>query len=108
MLNAQREERDDSPWVFGRGDRLAKALQVAHVATAEMADYLGVSPNTIGNYTSGRTEPKKQTLRVWAMRTGAPLEWLELGIVGPDGLEPPTSSVKTRGLATVHPIRKAS
>jgi len=28
--------------------------------------------------------------------------------VGPDGLEPPTSSVKTRGLATVHPIRKAS
>ena len=73
------------------GDRLSKALKHAGVGTAVMAEYLGISRNTVGNYTSGRTVPDKRTLRLWAMRTGVPLEWLETGEVpdgdpqGPDG-----------------------
>ena len=70
--------------IFGLPDRLHKALVVADVSAAEMSAYLGVSRNTIGNYTSGRTHPKKQTLRLWAMRTGVPLRWLETGALDPD------------------------
>lgn len=72
-------EPEPSPWAFTMGDRLAKALAVANVPHAEMAEYLGISGNTIGNYIAGRTRPKKQTLRLWALRTGAPLEWIETG-----------------------------
>src|SRR5690606_1050724 len=39
------EEPERSPWAFGLGDRLAKALHVAEVTNMEMADYLGVSAN---------------------------------------------------------------
>ncbi len=69
---------------FGLPDRLAKALDVANVSSIEMADYLGVSRTTISNYTSGRTPVKKQTLRLWAMRTGIPLVWIETGEFGDD------------------------
>jgi transcriptional regulator with XRE-family HTH domain len=69
---------------FGTPDRLNKALTVADVSSQEMADYLGVSRNTISNYINGRTIAKKQTLRLWAMRTGVPLVWLEQGILPTD------------------------
>lgn len=86
-----------SPWSFGLGDRLEKALRVAHVTNLQMADYLGVSPNTVGNYTAGRTRPSRLQIKEWAVRTGAPLRWLEGGEdpepVGPGGFEPPTSTV---------------
>lgn len=65
------------------GDRLAKALRFNKVGVGEMADYLGVSRNTIGNYTSGRTPVDKRTRMLWAMRTGVPVEWLEHG-TGPE------------------------
>lgn len=99
------EEPEQSPWTFGLGDRLAKALSVASVTSIEMADYLGVSSNTIGNYTSGRTVPKKQTLRLWAMRTGAPLEWIETGVI-PDDNAPDTgfSDLKHPGIGTITSI----
>jgi transcriptional regulator with XRE-family HTH domain len=71
---------------FGLPDRLGKALSVAGVPSNDMADYLGISRTTISNYINGRTEPKKQTLRLWAVRTGVPLEWLETGhLDGEDG-----------------------
>lgn len=60
--------------------RLALALEVSGTSVQEMAEELEVSPNTVGNYTSGRTAPKHATLRVWAMKTGAPLEWIKTGI----------------------------
>jgi len=64
---------------FGKPDRLNKALEASGVSSNEMADYLDVSRTTISNYINGRTEPKRSTLRDWAMRTGVPLEWLESG-----------------------------
>lgn len=56
-----------------KGDRMLKALRHAHVSHAEMADYLGVSANTVGNWIAGRTSPTRGEVRLWAMRTGVPL-----------------------------------
>ena len=68
--------------MFTRGDRMAKALEHSRVTVSEMADYLGVSRQTIGNWMHGRTQPSKGDLRLWAMRTGVPLEWIETGRTG--------------------------
>lgn len=64
---------------WSEGDRLAKALRHAHVSVGEMADFLGVSRNTISNYTSGRTAVDKRTRMLWAQRTGVDLRWIETG-----------------------------
>lgn len=98
--------REESPWTFNMADRLDKALTVAGVSHAEMAEALDVSRNTIGNYVSGRTKPSKLQLREWSMRTGAPLKWIETGEVGLAGFEPTRSTVKDGRLATITPIRK--
>ncbi len=45
----------------------------------DMADHLGIARNTIGNYLSGRTTPKRSILIAWALRTGVPLGYLERG-----------------------------
>lgn len=64
---------------FEMRHRLGLALEAADVSVHEMADELGVSRNTVGNYLAGRTRPHKAVLRVWALRTGVPYEWLAGG-----------------------------
>ena len=64
---------------FDLADRMRKALRVADLGVAEMADYLGVSRNTVSTWINGRITPSLQSRRLWAMRTGVPLEWLETG-----------------------------
>lgn len=63
-------------------DRLNKALKVAGMSVQEMADYLGVHRNTVSAWINDRTPPDTRTIRLWAMRTGVPFEWLR------DGTEP--------------------
>lgn len=70
------------------GDRMGKSLAHSGVSVADMADYLGVHRNTISAYTNSRQAPKRQTLLLWAMRTGVPVEWLETGELAPQS--PPT------------------
>lgn len=89
-MSAQTHEAGIPQWDLA--DRLAKALRTAGVGHGEMAEHLGVSRNTVGNYTAGRRTPNLATLRVWALRTGVPLEWLQTGQVtaasgqgGPEG-----------------------
>lgn len=60
-------------------DRLTKSLRVAKMSVQEMADYLDVHRNSVGAWMNGRTPPTTQTLRLWAMRTGVPFEWLKTG-----------------------------
>jgi transcriptional regulator with XRE-family HTH domain len=60
-------------------DRMRKALRVAGLSVQEIADYLGVSRNSVGAWINGRIEPSTQTLRLWAMRTGVDYEWLRDG-----------------------------
>ncbi|HEY5116221.1 MAG TPA: helix-turn-helix transcriptional regulator [Nakamurella sp.] len=62
-------------------DRLRKSLRAAGVPVAEMAEYLGVTRNTVGNWINGRVQPSVQTMRLWAMRTSVPYEWLRSGAV---------------------------
>jgi transcriptional regulator with XRE-family HTH domain len=64
---------------FDLADRLRKALRVADVPVQEIADYLGVSRNTVGAWINGRVVPGKAFIRLWAMRTGVPFDWLEKG-----------------------------
>lgn len=81
-------ERERIPQ-FQQYHRLRLALEVEDIGVQEMADYLGVERNSVSRWINGRTQPSKQTLRLWAMRTGVPLEWLETG-APPPGLEPGT------------------
>jgi transcriptional regulator with XRE-family HTH domain len=58
---------------------MRRALKVSGVGVQEMADYLGVSRASVGAWVNDRQAPKVQTLRLWAIRTGAPYEWLRTG-----------------------------
>jgi transcriptional regulator with XRE-family HTH domain len=80
---------DTSPRVptWDLADRMRKSLREADLGVQEMADYLDVARGTVGTWINGRITPSKQTLRLWALRCGVPLEWLEHGIVAHD-LEP--------------------
>ena len=76
-------------------DRLSKALRESGVGVGEMADYLGVSRNTVGNYPSGRTNPDRATVIAWALRTGVAFAWLS-GRSNP-GDTPPDSRTCVQG-----------
>lgn len=83
-MSTQRTKTSVPTWDLS--DRMAKALKVAGLSVQDMADFLGVSRNTVGNYTHGRTKPDKRTLMLWAMGTGVPQGWLETGEdTGEDG-----------------------
>lgn len=76
------------------GDRMGKALRESGVSVAEMADYLQVNRNTPGRYISGRTKPTRATILAWALRTGVPAAWLELGVESPN--HGPDTGVRAR------------
>ncbi len=68
-------------------DRMSKALRVSGVKVGDMADYLGMSRASVSNWINGRITPDKRTLRLFALRTGAPFEWLSTG-AEPSGMGP--------------------
>jgi transcriptional regulator with XRE-family HTH domain len=70
----------ESPaWTLG--DRLRKSAQVAGLRSADMAEYLGVTRQTVSAWVMGHRTPGPMALRLWAQRTGVPLEWLTTGEV---------------------------
>ena len=66
---------------FDLADRLRKSLRVSGWGVQDIADQIGVSRNTVGNWLNGRSVPCHDQLVVWSAYTGAPLEWLERGTV---------------------------
>ncbi len=60
-------------------DRMRKAARESHIGVQDMADYHGVSRTTVSTWINGRVSPSAQTLRLWAMRCGVPLDWLRSG-----------------------------
>jgi len=68
-------------------DRLAKALLVAGISVADMAAYLEVHRNSVGAWLNRRTQPRPANLRLWAIRTGVPYEWLRYGTWPKDQFE---------------------
>lgn len=77
------------------GDRMRKALDVAGVSVADMADYLDVSRQTIGRWINNHGPVKVGTLRLWSLRTGVDLGWLETGTATSEGGR---SEVRHQGL----------
>lgn len=61
------------------GDRMRKALRHGGVSVHAMAEYLDVSLGSLHAWTSGRTKPRVQTLRLWALKTGVDYDWLANG-----------------------------
>lgn len=57
-------------------DRLRKAREDAGLDQAELAKRIGVARSTVSNYEGSKTSPRKPILRLWAMETEVPLEWL--------------------------------
>lgn len=57
-------------------DRMRKSLRAADVGVQEIADYLGVSRNTVSTWINGRISPSVQTLRLWSLRCGVDYRWL--------------------------------
>jgi len=87
-----------------------RALLAYHSLTqAQLATALGVSEMHISRRTSGSTEFKASEIVAVALyfkiKPGDLFEHRRGTKVGFEGLGPPTSSVKTRGLATVHQLR---
>lgn len=66
---------------WDQADRMRKALRDIDLGVQEMADFLGVSRNTVSNWINGRGRCPRPSLRLFALRTGVPLPWLESGLV---------------------------
>jgi len=88
---------------FDLPDRMRRALRVSGVSVNQMAEYLGVKPETCSRYINGRANPPLQTVRLWALRTGFPFVWLKDGEIpaGPtdpdgDALTSTTASTPSR------------
>jgi len=64
-------------------DRMTKSLKESGMSVQEVADYYDVHRNTVSGWLHGRIKPDTRTLRLWAVMTGVPYEWLK------DGTEPP-------------------
>jgi len=67
-------------------DRMAKALKDAGISIAQAAEYFDVHRNTVSGWLHERIKPDTRTLRLWAMMTNVPYEWLITGTepAGPD------------------------
>lgn len=89
-----------------RGDRMRMALRHADVGVQEMADYLDVSRTSVSNWINDRRKPSRQTTRLWALRCGVDVTWLDTGRAptmpsGPDEAGTPP------GTRTLNPLIKS-
>jgi transcriptional regulator with XRE-family HTH domain len=119
-------ERPTVP-TFDLADRLRKALREANerdggdLSVEELAEELGYSRQSVGNWMANRTVPRRAVILQWAFRTGVDPHWLETGEVphGPDR-EPEQATdgsgclsgtagdeLEADGLSTVIPLLRA-
>ena len=65
-------------WTLGW--RMQRALAHADVSVEQMGEELGVSRSTVSRWLNDRGGPPRiGYLKLWALRTGVPLEWLVTG-----------------------------
>lgn len=62
-------------------DRMRKALRVSDVSVQEIAEAVGINRNAVSAWLNGRAKPSEIQLKKFAMRTGAPMDWLLKGEV---------------------------
>lgn len=77
-------------------DRLRKAREIAEIDQIALAEDMGVSRQTVSNYERGLVKPRRIVLKAWALRTGAPMEWLQTGR-WPVAPQPPSSGHQPAG-----------
>lgn len=81
-------------------DRMRRSLRlVPALSLAEVAEFYGVSRETVGRWINGHNKPSKVALAFWADMTGVDREWLETG-------QAPTSG--TPGPARLYGIRDSN
>lgn len=61
------------------GDRLRKARVAAGVGVGDMAEFLGVTRSMVSRYETDKGTPRIGYYRLWAIRCGVPMEWLQYG-----------------------------
>ncbi|MGA8544559.1 MAG: helix-turn-helix transcriptional regulator, partial [Mycobacterium sp.] len=57
-----------------------KSMQIAGLSVADMAAYQGVHRNSVSSWLNRRAQPRPANVRLWAIRTGVPYEWLTDGV----------------------------
>lgn len=88
MTNAERTTTTRS-LAFHKGDWMRKALEYAGLSSKDMAEYLDVTPATVSRWLNAKAPVGTQTLRLWALRTGVPISYLQTGI-NPEDPDPQT------------------
>ncbi|WP_371512215.1 helix-turn-helix domain-containing protein [Microbacterium paraoxydans] len=73
-------------------DRLRKARESAGYEQREFAAMTSMARGTISAAENGHRVPSKANIRLWALATGVPFEWLL------NGEEPPTGGGSSVGL----------
>jgi len=75
-MTTMTDEQSGKIPTFDLADRLRKSLREADISVQEMAVFMGLSRQTIGNWINGHTTPPIHALRLWAMRCGVSFDWL--------------------------------
>lgn len=76
------------------GWRMRLALAHADMSIEDMGDHLGVHRATISRWLNEHgTPPRDGFLRLWALRTGVPFEWLAHGVI-PDPTPGPGTTLE--------------
>jgi transcriptional regulator with XRE-family HTH domain len=76
-----------------RGDRMRKSRITAGVSTNEMAEYLGVTRTMVSRYETDRCVVRPGYLRLWSIRCGVPLEWIQYGEETPPPKPPKKAAI---------------
>lgn len=64
---------------FERHDRLAKAILSSGYTRAKVAEFVGVRPETMSRYLSGKSTPPLSVVRSIAQFTGVSFTWIQTG-----------------------------
>lgn len=82
-MNVQKAQGFIPEWDLG--DRLRKARTTTGLGIVEFAEKMGISRATVSAAESGKNEPHKNTVKMWALATGVSYEWLLNGKTPPPG-----------------------
>jgi transcriptional regulator with XRE-family HTH domain len=104
----------DSPRVpeWTIAERLYLARTVAGYEKQQLADAIGVSRDTVGNYESRSWARKRSPayIKAWALATGVDGQWLQTGIdpISPDGRKQRGNTTENVATARIYPLHWAA
>lgn len=89
-------EQSTSPQAFSipewtLGWRMQRALAHAEISVQQMADELGMARSSLSRWLNDHgTPPRAAFVKMWALRTGVPYEWLVTGETPQEGPRDPS------------------